>query len=116
LGGDEHRHLHGHTLEERIEGLAAEIVELIESGAAESRRDLRDLAIGFLRERQDAGANETPVATAARVAPFNPIALGIPLLLVGVVLLGLFPPVGLLIAFFAVVMLVWGFLAALRFR
>ncbi len=103
-------------MEQRIEGLAAEIAGLIESGSAESRRDLRDLAIGLLRERTAGVENAPPAQATARAAPFNPIGISIPLLLVGFVLVGLFPPVGLLILLFAIVLLAWGLVAALLFR
>ena len=44
------------------------------------------------------------------------MGIGIPLLLVGVILVFLFPQVGLLILVFAVVMMLWGLIAALKFR
>ena len=116
MGGDGHRTEDERTLERRIEGLAVEIAGLIESGSAETRRDLRDLAIGLLRERTVDVESPPPVQTTASTAPFNPIGIGIPLLLVGFVLVALFPPVGLLISLFAVIMLAWGLLAALLFR
>jgi hypothetical protein len=56
------------------------------------------------------------VHEAAAPAPFNPLGIGLPLLLVGLALLVLFPPVGLLLLLFAVIMIVWGLLGALRFR
>jgi hypothetical protein len=116
LGGDEHRAQDERTVEQRIEGLAAEIAGLIESGSAESRRDLCDLAVGLVRERTAGVEIPPPAQGTASAAPFNPIAFSIPLLLVGFVLVGIFPPVGLLILLFALVTLAWGLVAALLFR
>jgi hypothetical protein len=116
LGGEEDRGRDDRSVEDRVQQLAAEIATLIEGATADSRRDLRDLVSGVLRERA-ANLEEMATATApATSAAFNPLGIGLPLLLVGVVLVFLFPPVGLLILFFAAVMLVWGLVAALRFR
>ncbi len=116
MGGDEHREREGRGVEERVEKLAAEIASLIDRAGSDERRDLRDLAIGVLRERVgDAESPPGPPGTTATPA-FNPLGIGLPLLLVGVVLVFLFPPVGLLILLFAAAMLVWGLVAAVRFR
>ena len=116
MGGEEDRGRDDRSVEDRVHQLAAEIATLIEGARVDSRRDLRDLVSGVLRERV---ADLEPVGTAAvpsTSAAFNPLGIGLPLLLVGVVLVFLFPPVGLLVLFFAAVMLVWGLVAALRFR
>ena len=116
LGGDETRGGDDTALEERVEDLAVEIAALINGSAPEVRKDLRDLAVGLLRERIEEVEVPRALPNGASAAPFNPLGLGIPLLLVGVVLVFLFPPVGLLILLFAAAMLVWGLIAAVRFR
>ena len=99
-----------------MEELAAEIASLIDHAGLDERRDLRELAIGVLRERTDHAASAPAVTATAQSPVFNPLGIGLPLLLVGVVLVFLFPPVGLLILSFAAAMVVWGVVAAVRFR
>jgi hypothetical protein len=117
LGGDEQRGRESRGVEDRVEKLAAEIASLIDHAELGERKDLRDLAIGVLRERVgDAGGPQPLPASAAAPQAFNPLGIGLPLLLVGGVLVFLFPPIGLLILLLAAAMLVWGLVAALRFR
>jgi hypothetical protein len=116
LGGDEHKEREGRGVEDRVEQLAAEIASLIDRAGVDERRDLRDLAIGVLRERVGDADSQPAVPATAPTPAFNPLGIGLPLLLVGGVLVFLFPPVGLLILLFAAVMLVWGLVAAVRFR
>jgi hypothetical protein len=117
LEGDEAESRESRSLEERVERFTGEIAGLINGARPELRKDLRDLAIGLLRERVDEAEAGAPLATVGvATAPFSPLAVAIPLLLVGCMLLFLFPPVGLVILMFAGVMLVWGLIASLFFR
>lgn len=105
------------NLERRVEALANEIAELINSGKGEERNDLKDLALSVVREEVRSGeesANGSPGQEKLGEA-FNPIAIGIPLFLVGAVMLVLFPPVGLLLLGLAGLMVVWGLLVSLLF-
>jgi hypothetical protein len=103
-------------LERRVEALAGEIAELINSskGAAE-RSDLRDLALSIVREEVQIGEG-TPIG---REAPggapksFNTAAMGIPVFLTGAVLVPLFPPMGLLLLATALGLILWGVAASL---
>ena len=115
MGEDEASNRTDETLEERIEGITGTVAALINGAAPELRRDLRDLAIGILREDVPEVQQPGPAATPSGTS-FNPLGMAIPLFLVGGMLLFLFPPVGLVILLFAVVMMVWGVAAAVRFR
>ena len=116
MGEDEASNRADETLEERIEGITGTLAVLINGAAPELRRDLRDLAIGILREDVPEVQQPMPAPTQASGTSFNPLGMAIPLFLVGGMLLFLFPPVGLVILLFAVVMMVWGVAAAVRFR
>lgn len=102
-GGDDH------TPEAVVEALARELADTINAGHMEGRERLREVALGLLRE-------EVRLSEASPVAPispatsgtFNPFGIGIPLILMGSVLIFLFPPVGLLMFAAAAVMIVWG--------
>jgi hypothetical protein len=89
---------------------------------------MRDYAIDVLRDSvvpsvEPPSPNAAPVST----GPLNPFAFGIPILLVGAVLTPLFPPLGLTLLGFGVVVClgglglalgrsIWSRLAALRTR
>jgi hypothetical protein len=114
LTGDEPHGAELRTLEEHVEGLTEEIARLINTAPAEVRKDLRDFAIGLLRE----GVEDAPRLAPARPAgtAFNPLGIAIPLLLVGAMVIFLFPPVGLVVFALAGVMLAWGVVASLLSR
>jgi len=99
----------GRAQELRVEALAREIVQAINAGEAEDREALREVALGLLRDEVE--VHEPAVATlpaATATATFNPFGIGIPLVLMGSVLVFLFPPVGLVMFTAAAVMIVWG--------
>ncbi len=85
--------------DDRIAALARELATAIKEERRGGRGELRDYAIDVLRESvaEDAGEAQPALATVAAVAPLNPFGLGLPLLLAGAVLAGIFPPVGLLL-------------------
>jgi hypothetical protein len=117
LAEDEGQNRESRALEARVDQFVSEIAALINGAAPELRKDLRDLATGLLREAISE-AEGVPEAHGARAgpAPFSPLAVAIPLLLVGVLLVFLFPPVGLVILGMAMIMLVWGLIASILFR
>lgn len=85
------------AVDSRVEQLTRELADAINEAEAEGRTVVRDYAIDLLRDSVD---SEVPVETrtaaaGAKAPPLNPFALGIPVLLIGVVLTFIFPPVGL---------------------
>jgi hypothetical protein len=106
------------ALDARVESLARDLARTINAGAAESREHLRELAIQLIRDEVQTGAAAI-ASDATAMAPggtFNAFGVGIPLGLMGFVLLILFPPVGVLLLMGAVLMMVWGVLATLLAR
>ena len=98
-----------HTPEAEVEALARELADTINAGQVEGRERLREVALSLLRDEVRLG--EPVPASAPAVAPpgsFNPFGIGIPLILMGSVLVFLFPPVGLLMFAAAAVMIAWG--------
>ena len=97
------------TPEARVEALARELADTINAGQVEGRERLREVALSLLRDEVRL-SEPLPAAAAATVAngTFNPFGIGIPLILMGSVLIFLFPPVGLLMFAAAAVMIVWG--------
>jgi hypothetical protein len=101
--------------EARVEALAREIAETINAGQVEGREILRDVAINLLRD--EVQPIEVPAAAApAATGTFNSFGIGIPLILMGGVMVFLFPPVGLLMFAVAAVMIAWGVVTTLLAR
>ena len=106
-------------LEEKIEGLTKELSGLINTAGTRGREELRDYAVSLLQgDTETLVAEEPPLVaeSSSSAAPFNPLALSIPFFLMGGFLLLLFPPVGISLLLFALVMAVWGGLSALLFK
>lgn len=91
----------------RIEELARELASLINAGSAEQRERLRDMAVRLLRDEVEI-TDERAANVPASGHSFNPFGIGIPLSLIGGVMLILFPPVGLMLFATAALMMVWG--------
>lgn len=92
-----------------MEALARELADTINAGQLEGRERLREVALGLLRD--EVRLSEPAPLPAPAVAPpgsFNAFGIGIPLILMGSVLVFLFPPVGLLMFAAAGVMIAWG--------
>jgi hypothetical protein len=92
--------------EDQVEGLARDLAHTISTAPAGERERLRDMAVHLLRDEVEINA-PADAAPAARES-VNPFGIGIPLILVGGVMLVMFPPVGLLLFGAAAVMMVWG--------
>ena len=107
-------------LEERVEDLARALADTINeaevAGQPGIRNDLRDVAISVLQDVVVLPEPQPVGAPASSNEPFNPIAMGIPFVLLGVVLFFLFPPVGMALLVAAAAMIVWGVLASLWSR
>lgn len=103
--------------EQRVEDLARELADRLRG--MKNRQELTDYAVSLLRESaEDAGQAEQAASSAARSArgdPFNPIAFGIPLFVVGAVLCatGILIGPGLGVIAIALLMVLYGVLAAL---
>ena len=97
-----------------VQRLAQELALVINSGSAAERERLRDMAVRLLRDEVEVFDRlvEMPAASQA----FNPFGIAIPLVLVGGVMLILFPPVGLLLFGGAGVMMIWGVAVVLLSR
>lgn len=103
------------ALDRSVLALAREIAETINAGPIEGRDVLREMAVNALRDQVHIG-EPVPPQPASKSAPFNPAGIGIPLVLMGAVLVFLFPPVGLLMFATAALMVVWGVAATLLAR
>jgi hypothetical protein len=101
-------------IEVQIEGIARDLARTISTAPAGQRERLRDMAVHLLRDEVEIqapfGAAPAPSGTV------NPFAIGIPLILVGGVMLVLFPPVGLLLFGAAGVTMLWGVAAVFLVR
>jgi hypothetical protein len=97
------------TPEAQVEALARELADTINAGQVEGRERLREVALSLLRDEvQLSEPAPTSAPVAAPPGSFNPFGIGIPLILMGSVLVFLFPPVGLLMFAAAAVMIAWG--------
>jgi hypothetical protein len=103
--------------EERVLALAREIAETINAGTVEERDVLREMAVNVVRDGvQEVAPERSASAPASGTGTFNPFGIGIPLILMGGVLVFLFPLVGLLMFGAAAMMIVWGIGATLLAR
>ena len=95
--------------------LVREVAHTINAGEIEEREFLREFAINLLRE--DVQIKAPSAAPEGQPAgSFNPFGIGIPLFLMGTVLVFLFPPVGLVLFAAAAVVVAWGMGSALFAR
>jgi len=102
------------AVDSRIDALTRELAEAINEAEADGRLVQRDYAIDLLRESvpTDAPPALPEEGEAAARAPLNPFALGIPLVLMGVVLTFLFTPVGVALLLLGVLTCVIGLVMA----
>ena len=98
----------------QIEGLARDLARMISTAPPGQRERLRDMAVQLLRDEVE--LIQLVDAAPAADATVNPFAIGIPLLLVGAVMLVMFPPVGLLLFGAAALMMLWGVATVLLTR
>ena len=100
-------------LDAEVEDLTRRLAEVVSRAGPEHRQDLREYAIGLLKEETEVAEAPPGEAPGARAAPFNPLALGLLLGLVSLPLLLLFAPFGLVMLMLAGVMVVWGLVETL---
>ncbi|GIW39747.1 MAG: hypothetical protein KatS3mg076_0324 [Candidatus Binatia bacterium] len=90
------------------------IARLLNSLPRDAREELRDYAGHLLREEtEEADRGEGVGRTRERVRSFNAFGIAIPVVLVGAVLMALFPPIGVLLLVVGAGLFGWGILAAL---
>jgi hypothetical protein len=101
-------------IEVQIEGMTHDLARMISTAPPGQRERLRDMAVHLLRDEVEVTqpVDAVPVASGT----LNPFAIGIPLLLVGGVMLLMFPPVGLLLFGAAALMMLWGVAAVFLAR
>jgi len=103
--------------DDQVEQLARELAGRLR--AMPNRQELTDYAVSLLKDsNEEAAQTEQAHSSAKRAAkndPFNPIAFGIPLFLIGVVLCatGLLAGIGLGIIAIAFIMVAWGLVMSL---
>jgi hypothetical protein len=100
-------------LDEQVEELARRIAQVVNSAGAEARQDLREYAIGLLKEETELTDAPTSPAEESHAPPFNPLAIALLLVLAALPLLlsVVFAPVGLAVLGFALVIGLWGVIA-----
>lgn len=99
----------GRGLEGRVEVAARDLARAINDTQGDERNALRDLAIDILRDDRASVEPDVPQPSpTAGGDKFNPFGIGIPLALMGMVLVFLFPLVGLVMFAAAFIMLAWG--------
>jgi len=96
-------------LDRQVEDLARRLAEVVNTAGPESRQDLREYAIGLLKEETERDDVPAAASTTQTHAPqFSPLAFAILIGLVSLPLVLLFPPLGLGLFGMAVVMGIWG--------
>ena len=99
-------------LDSKVEELTRQIAEVVNTAGGESRQDLREYAIGLLKEETERDDAPDAKSTQTHAAQFSPLAFAILLGLVSLPLLLLFTPLGLGLFGVAAVMGIWGILDA----
>ena len=103
-------------LDAQVEDLTRQIAAVVNNAGPEVRQDLREYAIGLLREETELADAPLVAAGVTHAARFNPLAIALLLVLVSLPLLLsiVFAPVGLAVLVVAGLMGVWG-LASILF-
>ncbi len=99
-------------LDAKVERLTQQIAEIVNEAGVESRQDLREYAIGLLREETERDDAPDAKSVQTHAGQFSPLAFAILLGLVSLPMLLLFTPLGLGLFGLAVVMGIWGLLDA----
>lgn len=102
--------------ESRVEKLTKELAQAINETQQDFKPGMRDYAIEVLREAVEEPppeAERVALSAAGTPAPLNPLAFGIPLIAVGLLLLLIFPPVGVTIMALGAVTVIIGVASAI---
>ena len=103
------------SLDAQVEELTHRIADLVNSADVEGRQDLREYAIGLLKDETELATSPRPASSVAADRT-NPLGLALLLGLVSFPLLFLFLPVGLTMLAVALVLGLWGLVATLVHR
>ena len=100
-------------LDAKVEQLARQIADVVNNAGIESRQDLREYAIGLLKEETERDDAPAAKSSQTHAGQFSPLAFAILLGLVSLPVLLLFPPLGIGLFGVALVMGIWGLLDAI---
>ncbi len=96
------------TPEEEVEKLAQDIGCLIREAEPQRREELKELAYTLIREEMNQGAVGEGVTEGSPAGPFNPLGVGVLILVLGAGLSFIFGPVGLLLIMSGLIFVLWG--------
>jgi len=94
--------------EQEIERLAQEIGRLIRIAEPERREDLKELAYTLIREEMFEGGGREQAKEISPPGPFNPLAAGVLILVLGAGLSFIFGPVGIVLMLGGLFFILWG--------
>ena len=94
--------------EQEIEELAQRIGRLLRGIEPQKREDLKELVHALIREEMIQGREGEEAAEGSPPGPFNPLAAGVLILIMGAGLSFIFGPVGLLLMLGGLIFIVWG--------
>jgi hypothetical protein len=97
----------------QIEDLTRRIAEVVNGAGAGDRQDLREYALGLLKEETEVTDAPSAHAATTNASPTNPIGMALLLGVVALPLVLLFAPVGLTLLAVALVMGLWGVISTL---
>jgi hypothetical protein len=102
-------------LDAKVEQLAHQIAEVVNNAGDENRQDLREYAIGLLRDETERAEVPPPSSELSRANRFSPLAFAGLLVLVSLPLFlsVVFAPVGLGVLAVAALMGTWGLIQVL---
>ena len=94
------------TSEQEIEELSQRIGRLLRAMGPQKREDLIELVHSLIREEMIQGQEETTEGSPP--GSFNPLGVGVLILILGAGLSFIFGPVGLLLMLGGIIFIVWG--------
>jgi hypothetical protein len=103
-------------LDARVEELTRQLAAVVQSAGVEGRQDLRDYAIGLLKEETEFAEAPSPPVASTNATASNPLGIALLLGLVSLPLLLIFTPVGLTMLAVAIVLGIWGLVLGLLRR
>ncbi len=96
------------TPEDEVEKLAQDIGRLIREVNPERREDLKELAYTLIREEMNQSAAGEVMKEGSPAGPFNPLGVGVLILVLGAGLSFIFGPVGLVLMLGGFIFILWG--------